>query len=88
MALMNAFRNQLQDFAVSPPTRTKVVDAATMFFGVDKEDEPVLRPAPKDIVEAREHGISIKACMISSLLGLLVYAYCYQTWNFDIADIT
>jgi polyphosphate kinase 2 (PPK2 family) len=88
MALMKAFRNQLKDFAVAPQTRTKVVDAATVFFGVDKEDEPVLRPAPKDIVEAREHGISIKACMISSLLGLLVYAYCYQTWNFDIADLT
>jgi polyphosphate kinase 2 (PPK2 family) len=88
MALMKAFRSQLRDFAVAPQTRTKIVDSTGVFFGVDKEDEPVLRPAPKNIVEVREHGISIKACLISSLLGLLVYAYCYQTWNFNIQDIT
>ena len=88
LGLMKAFRHQLFNFTVTPPVRSELVDTTSVFFGVDKEDEPVLRPAPKEIVEAREHGISIKACLFSMLLGLLVYQYAYQTWNFVLADIT
>ena len=88
LALMKSFRHQLSDFVLAPERRITMVDSTSVFFGVDKEDEPVLRPAPKELVEEKEHGLSMKALFISSLLGLLLYAYAYQTWNFELADIT
>lgn len=88
LALMKSFRHQLFDFCVAHERRIITLDGTSVFFGVDKEDEPVLRPAPKELIEQKEHGISVKALFISSLLLLLVYACAYQTWNFELADIT
>jgi hypothetical protein len=88
LALMSSFRHQLFDFVTAPERRIKMVDTTSEFFGVDKEDEPVLRPAPKEIVEAKEHGLSMKALLYSCVLGLLAYSYAYQTWNFKLEDIT
>jgi len=88
LALMKSFRPQLFDFVVAPEKRATMLDDTSVFFGVDKEDEPVLRPAPKEIVEEKEHGLSLKALVYSFWLGALVYAYAYQTWNFKLEDIT
>lgn len=88
LALMKSFQHQLFDYATAPEKRVTMIDSTVAFFGVDKEDEPVLRPAPKEIVEEKEHGISPKALIYSCMLGLLVYAYAYQTWNFNLEDIT
>jgi hypothetical protein len=85
---MKSFRHQLFDFVTAPEKRTMVLDATSAFFEVAKLDEPVLRPAPKGIVEEKEHGISMKAMIYCFILGLLVYAYAYQTWNFKLEDIT
>lgn len=85
---MKSFRHQLNDFVTAPEKRVKLVDSTLEFFGVDKEDEHVLRPAPKELVEEKEHGLSMKALVYCFMLGLLVYAYAYQTWNFKLEDIT
>jgi hypothetical protein len=85
---MKSFRHQLFDFETTPEERIKVLDTSTTFFGVDKHDDEVLRPVPREIVEEREHGLSTKALIYCFFLGLLVYAYAYQTWNFKLEDIT
>lgn len=43
---------------------------------------------PSNIVEEKEHGLSFRAVFQSIVLFLLFYAYAYQTWNFDIEEIT
>ena len=86
--IMKAFRHQLNRFATSPGDRIEAFDDLAEFFGREIVDEVVTRPVPSNIVEEKEHGVSIRAVLQAGLLLLLFYAYAYQTWNFHIEDIT
>ncbi|KAI2512599.1 hypothetical protein MHU86_1818 [Fragilaria crotonensis] len=70
LSLMKAFSSQLRKHSKHN------FKAETGF------DDIEVTPVPKDIVEAREHGISKRAVLQTFLLLCLVFAYSYQTWQF------
>jgi hypothetical protein len=86
--IMKAFQRQLKRFAISPFDRAVAFDELATIFGREIQDEIVTRPVPSNIVDEKEHGLSIRAVVQSIFLLLLFYAYAYQTWNFRIEDVT
>jgi len=74
--MMKAFTQQLQRYAKSPAADEKTKPAQ------------LIAAVPSNIVEEKEYGLSIRAVLQSFLLFLLFYGYCYQTWNFQLEDIT
>jgi polyphosphate kinase 2 (PPK2 family) len=53
-----------------------------------RASEVMLPAVPDNIVEEREHGLSIRAVLQSFVLLLLFFAYAHQTWNFTLDDVT
>lgn len=88
MGIMKAFEKQLRAFTKDPtPPRVEPYDTLSFLFGSEPMHPSLSEPVPNDIVERREHGISLRAVLQSLLLLLLCYFYAYQTWKFNIADI-
>lgn len=86
--IMRAFQRQLERFATSPFDRVAAFDELAIMFGREIQDDTVTRQVPSNIVDAKEHGLSMRAVVQSMFLLLLFYAYAYQTWNFRIEDVT
>jgi len=83
--MMKAFRLQLERFAETPREAPKGFFAKLKFMcNYRRVDGDVTIAVPSDIVEKKEHGLSLRAVFQSFVLFLLFYAYAYQTWNFDI----
>jgi polyphosphate kinase 2 (PPK2 family) len=85
--ILKGFQRQLKRFASHPDDRMSAFDRVVAFLGREIVDYPIDAPVPSDIVERREHGISLRAILQSILLALLLYAYVHQTYYFDIGDI-
>jgi len=97
LSMMRAFRRQLDAFARSPygeePKPSGLWECLKVRCCPTKpkaeEYEPLaVAPVPDDIAERRESGLSFRAVLQSVVLFLLFYMYAYQTWNFDIENIT
>ena len=71
LSLMKAFSSQMHKFSKQHWKE-----------GTGLEDVEV-PTVPKDVVEAREHGISKRAVFQTFLLLCLVITYAFQNWNFD-----
>jgi hypothetical protein len=85
---MKAFQRQLQRFATSPFDRVAAFDELAIMFGREIQDDIITRQVPSNIVDEKEHGLSMRAVVQSMFLLLLFYIYAYQTWNFRIEDVT
>jgi polyphosphate kinase 2 (PPK2 family) len=99
LALLKGFERQLMEFAklLDHPTPAKSVFALPeeirykpggLISPLSSVTDQTRRPLPSGIVEAQEHGISMKAVLLSFLLAFLAYSYANQTLHFSIEDIT
>jgi hypothetical protein len=86
--IMKAFQRQLQRYATSPFDRAFAFDELATMFGREIQDDLITQPVPSNIVDEKEHGLSMRAVVQSMFLLLLFYAYAHQTWNFRLEDVT
>lgn len=90
--LVKAFCDRLNGFASIEGESRPWVAKLLSFCGLRSHHAPLrdamLPAVPNDVVEEREHGLSIRAVFQSVLLLLLFFAYAHQTWNFSLEDIT
>lgn len=94
LGLIKGFENQLAQFSrFNGQTKTKqtvpsddsVVTLETQPSSISSKSK---KSAQRGIVEAREHGVSIRAFALSIPLIYLAYSYVFNTWKVDINDIT
>jgi polyphosphate kinase 2 (PPK2 family) len=89
MGIMKAFQKQLKAFTTKPiRPRVEPYDALAYLFGSGPPHPSLFKVVPNDIVERREHGISLRAVLQSLLLLLLCYLYAHLIWKFDFAGAT
>jgi polyphosphate kinase 2 (PPK2 family) len=86
LALLKTFERQLKRFAKDPEERVSVADRLLHFFQLSSLDGGVIRPVPKNYVEERDNGLSIRAIFQSMLLAGILYFYAYITWKFDMKE--
>jgi polyphosphate kinase 2 (PPK2 family) len=91
--LMKAFCARVHSFAaLEAESHPSLTCNLLSFCGrrrrLDQVHEVMLPVVPDNVVEEREHGLSIRAVFQSFLLLLLFYAYAHQTWHFSLDDIT
>ncbi|GAX23460.1 hypothetical protein FisN_15Lh156 [Fistulifera solaris] len=89
MGIMKAFQKQLKAFTIEPiRPRVEPYDALAYLFGSGPPHPSLFKVVPNNIVERREHGISLRAVLQSLLLLLLCYLYAHLIWKFDFAGAT
>jgi hypothetical protein len=64
---MKAFQRQLQRFATSPFDRIAAFDELAIMFGREIQDDIITRQVPSNIVDAKEHGLSMRAVVLKFL---------------------
>lgn len=93
--ILKAFGKQIQRHANSKPRsydtlvrfcclRSAFGGRNDVVFDIDEEN----RPVPNDIVEEREHGISLRAVFQSLILAFLFYVYAQKTWDISFDDVS
>lgn len=92
LGLLRAFQQQLKQYTEMPRERGEGDGGFQVGdFNIPDSDlwkSTTIRPVPNNIVEKKEHGISMRAVFQALLLGIILYLYAYQTWNFNFHDVT
>jgi polyphosphate kinase 2 (PPK2 family) len=89
LGILRAFQKQLKQYVMAPPQSVHPIDPETESLITPGSRKSVrVRPVPNNIVEEREHGISLRAVFQTFLLALILYMYAYFTWNFDFEMVT
>lgn len=91
--LIKSFENQLKRHAATKLQGSNVITCGRfrsafvrndLVFDVDEERQAV----PTNIVEEREHGLSVRALFQSFLLACLFYIYSQKTFGIGFEDIS
>ena len=93
MGILKSFEKQLKRHADTSLHEKQALACCNLRAACDRNDlifdtdaERML--VPSNIVEGREHGLSLRALFQSFILACLFLIYAHKSWGFNIEDIS